>query len=210
MAIVAVSGLAMIVTGRKATQNKDIANQLAPGWSFGVYGLSMIALTTPAVPLHSAWLEAHAEWGPGLHEDGFGLLPGDDVTSPLGFAAWLKRLFDDRQCSYWWIAEGDDVLGGIALRHASHPLVPRAGHIGYGIRPSARRRGLAAWAVSQVLENANLLGMNQVLAMCTSDNTASIRILEHLGGILDKPAHDSVRSYRIQTRAPHVSAHSGL
>ncbi|MFF3038138.1 GNAT family N-acetyltransferase [Arthrobacter citreus] len=167
----------------------------------------MTALTTPTATWHRAWLKAHREWGPGLHEDGFGLLAGDEVTSAPGFAAWLKRLSDDRQCKYWWIVEGDDVLGGIALRHASHPLIPRAGHIGYGIRPSARRRGLATWAVYRVLEEAHLLGLNPVRAVCASNNTASIRTLEHFGGVLDKPIGESIRSYRIQTRSPRVSAH---
>ena len=30
--------------------------------------------------------------GSGVHEDGFGLLPTDDVDSPAGFAAWVQRL----------------------------------------------------------------------------------------------------------------------
>ena len=54
----------------------------------------MPELIAPTAALHSAWLDAHAEWGPGLHEDGFGLAPGDDVRSPDGFAAWLARLAD--------------------------------------------------------------------------------------------------------------------
>ncbi|MEC3973871.1 hypothetical protein [Amycolatopsis sp. H20-H5] len=46
------------------------------------------------------------------------------------------------RCTYRWIVEGDRVLGGIALRHGFDDFVPRLGHVGYGIRPSARRRGL--------------------------------------------------------------------
>src|SRR5690349_15976892 len=52
----------------------------------------MPELIAPAVRLHAAWLEAHAEWGPGLHEDGFGLHAHDEVASPAGFAAWVERL----------------------------------------------------------------------------------------------------------------------
>ncbi|MBO4160576.1 hypothetical protein [Micromonospora antibiotica] len=32
----------------------------------------MPELIAPAVQLYDAWREAHAEWGPGWHEDGFG------------------------------------------------------------------------------------------------------------------------------------------
>lgn len=161
----------------------------------------MTALTTPAAALHSAWLEAHREWGPGLHEDGFGLLASDEVTSPAGFASWLRRLSDDRQCTYWWITEGGLALGGIALRHASHPLLERAGHIGYGIRPSARGRGLAGWAVARIVEEAYNHGMDRVLAVCESGNAASARTLERQGGVLDETSQQSaVRRYWIETR----------
>jgi hypothetical protein len=52
----------------------------------------MPELIAPTTRLRTAWLEAHAEWGPGPHEDGFGLGPSDDVDSPTGFAAWVARL----------------------------------------------------------------------------------------------------------------------
>jgi len=52
----------------------------------------MPELIAPTTRLHTAWLEAHEEWGPGQHEDGFGLGPSDEVDSPTGFAAWLTRL----------------------------------------------------------------------------------------------------------------------
>ncbi len=48
---------------------------------------AMPELIAPTARLHTAWLEAHAEWGPGVHEDGFGLLPSDEVDAPADFAA---------------------------------------------------------------------------------------------------------------------------
>jgi len=88
----------------------------------------------PPTRLHTAWLQAHAEWGPGLHEDGFGLLATDEVDSPAGFAAWVARLVTQsdqatavhagqKPCTYRWIVEGDRVLGGIALRHGFSDFV---------------------------------------------------------------------------------------
>lgn len=133
----------------------------------------------------ASWLAAHREWGPGQHEDGFGLLVDDEVESVAGFMSWLQRLSRDTQCTYWWITESDEVLGGIALRHQSHPLVPRAGHIGYGIRPAARGRGIAPWALGRVLEEAHRLGMDEVLAICEAGNMASARTLERHRGTPD-------------------------
>ncbi|WP_197686174.1 hypothetical protein [Actinoplanes derwentensis] len=87
----------------------------------------MPELIVPTVRLRGAWLEAHAEWGPGPHEDGFGLRSSDEVRTPAGFAAWLARLAEQadpartielgrHRCTYRWIVESDRVLGGIALR----------------------------------------------------------------------------------------------
>jgi len=141
-------------------------------------------LIAPAVRLHSAWLEAHAEWGPGFHEDGFGLGPSDEVDSPTGFAAWVAGLTDHR-CVYRWIVEADRVLGGIALRHGNSDYVRWAGHIGYGIRPSARGRGLATWAVGQMLAEARVLGLDRLLAVCAVDNVASVKTIERCGGVFE-------------------------
>jgi predicted acetyltransferase len=156
----------------------------------------MPELIAPATRLHTAWLEAHAEWGPGQHEDGFGLGPSDEVDSPAGFAAWLTRLTNQSEpaktidvgthcCTYRWIVESDRVLGGIALRHGSDDYVLWAGHIGYGIRPSARRRGLATWALGQMLDEARVLGLDWVLAVCAVDNVASVKTIERCGGVFE-------------------------
>ncbi|WP_433269829.1 GNAT family N-acetyltransferase [Micromonospora vinacea] len=157
----------------------------------------MPELVAPTVRLHAAWLEAHDEWGPGLHEDGFGLRSTDEVRSPEGFAAWVTRLADRSasggpledgrvRCTYRWIVEDDRVLGGIALRHElDDHLLRVGGHIGYGIRPSARRRRLATWALDRMLGKARALGLDRVLLVCEADNTASSRTIERLGGVLE-------------------------
>ncbi|MET9064554.1 GNAT family N-acetyltransferase [Streptosporangium sandarakinum] len=171
----------------------------------------MPELIAPTTRLHAAWLEAREEWGPGVHEDGFGLLPADEVGSPAGFAAWVARLTGASNqadaggvaCTYRWIAEGDRVLGGIALRHGDGEVVRRLGHIGYGIRPSARRRGLAVWALGRMLDEARTLGMDGVLIVCAAGNTASARTIERCGGLLEGIRDTdlgTVRRYRINLR----------
>ncbi|WP_238449572.1 GNAT family N-acetyltransferase [Micromonospora sp. 4G55] len=156
----------------------------------------MPELIAPTVRLHRAWLEAHAEWGPGLHEDGFGLGPSDEVDSPTGFATWVARLTDQsdpaktidvgkRPCTYRWIVERDRVLGGIVLRHGSDDYMRWAGHIGYGIRPAARRRGLATWALGRMLDEALALGLDRLLAVCAVDNVASAKTIERCGGVFE-------------------------
>ncbi|QGN47262.1 GNAT family N-acetyltransferase [Micromonospora sp. WMMD558] len=170
----------------------------------------MPELIPPTVRLHAAWLQARDEWGPGVHEDGFGLLPSDEVDTPAGFAAWVARLADVTppdagrgHCTYRWIVDGDRVLGGIALRHGPDDLVRRIGHIGYGIRPSARRRGLATWALGEMLGEARALGPDRLLVVCAADNVASARTIERHGGVLESVQESELgpaRRYRITLR----------
>ncbi|MFF3564683.1 GNAT family N-acetyltransferase [Streptomyces sp. NPDC002574] len=170
----------------------------------------MFELIAPTTRLHAAWLEAHEEWGPGQHEDGFGLGPSDDVDSPDGFADWVAMLAAQsgpearetgRGCTYRWIVERDLVHGGIAFRHGPNDFVLQYGHIGYGIRPSSRRRGLATWALTRMLDEARALGLDQVLLVCEAANIASARTIEHSGGTFDAlgdTEHGAVRRYSIK------------
>lgn len=159
----------------------------------------MPELIEPDAGRHSAWLESHREWGPGLHEDGFGIGPDDEVESASGFAAWVHRL-RSRPARLWWIVEQEVVLGGIALRPFTNDDVLRTGHIGYGIRPSARGRCLATWALAQVLPHAREAGLDRALLVCMDDNAASIRTIERSGGVLAgivDDGHGLVRHYWI-------------
>ena len=148
----------------------------------------MSDLIPPSEGLYAAWLEAHLEWGPGLHEDGFGLLPDDEVDTADGFAAWLRRLAADPECLYWWIVEDGRVLGGIALRWGPADFIGWAGHIGYGVRPSARRRGLASWALGRMIEEARDRGIDRVLLVCEAGNVASAKTMERCGGVREPDA----------------------
>jgi predicted acetyltransferase len=171
------------------------------------YRRGMPDLIAPTTRLHAAWLEAHEEWGPGLHEDGFGLHPSDEVDSATGFAAWVARLTDQADpakpvetgrvhCTYRWIVEDGQVLGAIALRHELNDRLMQLGHLGYGVRPSARRRGLATWALGRMLDEARGLALTRVLIVCEADNLASAKTIERHGGVLEDVRHTGHRPTR--------------
>lgn len=153
-------------------------------------------LAEPTTELHQAWLAARDEWGAGAHQPGSGLRPGDDVDSPDGFAAWVARLRREADESvppapglvharYWWIVD-DTVLGSISLRYRlTGFLLEAAGHIGYSVRESARGRGVAGWALGEVLAVARRRDLHRVLITCDDDNTASARVIERHGGVLE-------------------------
>jgi len=144
----------------------------------------MPELIAPTTLLHTAFLQCRDDWGPGLHEDGFGVDGKHDLHSADGFAAWVNDRLRfshpvgtpcpaERHGSPRWIVEDGQVLGAMALRHRFDDDL---GHIGYGVRPSARRRGLASWALGEMLVEAHAaLGVDRLLVPCLANNTASAR-----------------------------------
>jgi predicted acetyltransferase len=157
----------------------------------------MQGLVSPTARLRTSWLAAREEWGRETHQDGAGLRAGDDVDTVAGFAAWVERLRRESDpsipldqglvhASYWWIVEDEEYLGAVSLRHTLNDFLLRAGgHIGYGVRPSARRRGLATWALGAVLPEACALGLTRVLVTCDDANVASARTIESNRGVLE-------------------------
>jgi len=145
-----------------------------------------------------------------MHEDGFGIGADDDLDSPDGFRAWVDdqvRLTHppgtpcppEQHASPRWIVEDGQVVGGAGLRHI---FDDERGHIGYGVRPSARGRGLATWALAQLLIEARAaLTLDRVLIVCEADNVASARTIERNGGVLEcirNGSHGAVRRYWIR------------
>lgn len=149
--------------------------------------------------MYEAWRASHVEWGPGMHEDGFGLASTDDVGTAEGFGQWVDRLnAAEDLCVCRWIVDGGEVVGGIALRFQDNDFTHRHWHVGYGVRPSARGRGVASWALDEILKLARPKGLTQVLAVCESGNVASARTIEKLGGVPAGGSYSSdVRHYWI-------------
>jgi predicted acetyltransferase len=157
----------------------------------------MPTLISPTARLHAAWIASRDDFGRGVNQDGSGLRPTDEVDSAPGFAAWVERLNreDDLaipaaegwvHCTYRWIVEDDEMLGSISLRHELNDfLLEAGGHIGYSVRPSARRRGLASWALHMTLDAARARGLDRVLVTCKVPNEASARTIESQGGVLE-------------------------
>jgi predicted acetyltransferase len=86
----------------------------------------------------------------------------------------------------WWV-DGEEFLGRLAIRHRLNERLRRVGgHIGYWIRPSARRQGHATAAFRHGLAYANRLGIDPALVTCDEDNVGSRRIIEGAGGVFDQ------------------------
>lgn len=98
----------------------------------------------------------------------------------------------------WW-TEGDTYLGRISIRHhLNEHLREIGGHIGYDIRPSARRRGHATAMLAAVLPHAAALGIEKALITCDDDNIASRKVIEANNGVFEDQRGMKLR-YRVPT-----------
>ena len=77
-------------------------------------------------------------------------------------------------------------VGAVNIRHyLSEGLLLSGGHIGDGIRPSERGKGLGTRMIALALDKCRELGIGRVLMCCDSDNFASARTIEKNGGVLE-------------------------
>lgn len=77
-------------------------------------------------------------------------------------------------------------VGAVNIRHTLNEfLLLHGGHIGDGVRPSERRKGIATQIIALALEECRKLGLEKVLMVCDKDNIASAKSIRNNGGILE-------------------------
>ena len=103
--------------------------------------------------------------------------------------------------TYLWMVDDDEVVGRISLRHTLTPwLLEVGGHIGYAVRPTARRRGHATRALGLMLPVAAEHGLADVLVTCDEDNLGSRAVIEANGGVLEDVRGGKLRFWIPTTR----------
>jgi predicted acetyltransferase len=99
-----------------------------------------------------------------------------------------------------WMDVDGGYAGRITLRHRlTEPLLTWGGHIGYGVRPTSRRRGHASRALALMLPLAAEKGIDPVLVTCDVANEGSRRAIENNGGVYEDTREGKLR-YWIPTR----------
>jgi predicted acetyltransferase len=173
----------------------------------------MPILIVPSVAVHRSFLAAWDELGPD-HERWMGARSiaqpeqewtREQAADPAEFARLVAAIRAEAERStelvpglvhqtVLWFVDGVEFLGRLSVRHDLTPaLAEIGGHIGYCVRPSARRRGHATQMLVQSLPIAAALGIEPVLVTCDVDNVGSRKVIEAAGGELEDERHGKLR-----------------
>jgi predicted acetyltransferase len=86
---------------------------------------------------------------------------------------------------YFLVDGSKRIIGALHLRHEiNDKLLLNGGHIGYGIRPSERKKGYATIMLNKFLKEMQVRQFKRVLLTCNDDNIASAKTIEKCNGVL--------------------------
>lgn len=149
-----------------------------------------LTLSMPDESYEAAWREALAEF------DAYGekVTPYSFDNRTRDFAVFLNRTREIaagknsaglvRADTYFLLNKNNDILGAINLRYdLNEYLYNFGGHIGYGVRPTARGKGYATYMLQCILPMYKVMGFTKVLITCNADNTASEKVILKNGGV---------------------------
>ena len=123
-----------------------------------------VSLLTPTSDLQEEYLDFYNEW----KDSGETMIPWVISKNPANFPAMVQELLDAHNginipetwvpdSTYWLVTNNNRIVGAVNIRHSlTEHLFNAGGHIGYGIRPSERRKGYATKLLALSLEKTIL------------------------------------------------------
>ncbi|MGB4589300.1 MAG: GNAT family N-acetyltransferase [Clostridiaceae bacterium] len=154
-----------------------------------------LVLRKPDIEMKKEIIDFNEEW----EKAGEKLVPYAARLRGMDFRDWLssERLMETNapigfvKASLYFLMDGERILGAIDIRHSLNEyLLGVGGHIGYGVRPSERRKGYATTMLKLALPLAKELGLKKILITCNKGNTASKKTIVNNGGILENEIED--------------------
>jgi len=135
--------------------------------------------------------------------DGEEIIPSAAYKPQLSFNDWLCKCQNDSKglklkpgrvpASLYFLVQKSNgkILGAVHIRHNLNERLSKVGgNIGYGVRPSERRKGYATLMLRFGIERCKELGLAKALVTCNSRNAASEATIRKCGGVFEKEAID--------------------
>ena len=128
--------------------------------------------------------------------EGTGSLPR--YLKDASYEEWLKKVFTGVDVAnlpagkvpgltYFCVREEDEkLIGMINIRPTANEFLRKeAGHIGYCVRPTERRKGYGTQMLRLGLEVCRRVDIHRVVVSCDKLNPASAGVIRNCGGVLD-------------------------
>ena len=123
------------------------------------------------------------------------------IETKEGFESFVARRVDNSRgtslkegavprSTFWILADGE-LAGTAIVRHGlDDALREQGGHIGIGLHPDFRRKGIGGEALRLLIGYTRSLGEKRILMTTHKNNEASRRMIEKVGGKLEKVSRD--------------------
>lgn len=127
-------------------------------------------------------------------KDGEAIVPYAARLLEMDYKTWLDHTYKFETVNtsfvpahtYFLVQENKKIIGAVNIRHyLNEYLLNFGGHIGYGVRPSERKKGYASLMLSMALPIAKELGINKALITCDKNNVGSAKTIINNGGVLE-------------------------
>lgn len=128
------------------------------------------------------------------------LYPDTEYVNQLMTQDWLEQVESLRRpetvppglvpsTQYIYVREFDSkMVDVIQIRHCFNEFLEKyAGHIGYSVCPSERKKGYATQMLRLVLPECKSLGINRILICCVRGNEGSRRTILNNGENMNRP-----------------------
>lgn len=155
-------------------------------------------LIEPTVNLEKSYIDYIYEWENSAEQ----IVPFASRKNRLNYHQLLDNWRNDKTDKaykrgfvpatlYFLVDETERIYGALHFRQELNEyLLKTGGHIGYGIRPSERKKGYASEMLSSALQIGKQHNFEKVLITCNKDNIASAKTIVKNGGILENEVYE--------------------
>lgn len=120
-------------------------------------------------------------------------ISASNMLTSMEYEKWIEKINNDANIGdeiwgkslTYLVFDNNKLIGFLSIRYdLPKSLVDIYGHIGYGVRPTERRKGYAYKMLKYALLECKRLGMKSVILGCYEDNIGSVKTIINNDGKL--------------------------